>query len=886
MSGEAFDRVKATFESAGCTVHDRGDRFSASTPGHSSGDTGSYVKKYDKGVTLSVFNDDRDKVMATLGLTMSDLFDRPKTTYTYSDHRKFNRVYKPDGTRAFYPDPQNPAGNALYRVEHLPADHSITVYVCEGEKDCDIAATEGLIAVSQSGGAMRSPAEADWEPLRGRPVTIVADIDAKKGGEPGRSRAEKVYTTLAGMASSVRIVHAANGNDLGDHIAADLGVDDLVAVDTSHLGDTSSGSDAQDGKPSAATALVRLATERYRLGITADGDPFAVAKETSHVVKMLRAGRTGLRAELSSAYFAKHDRTAPQQALADALLVLEGQARNAEPEQVHLRIANYGDVTYIDMGDTSERAISIGPGGWSLVDTAPVLFYRTRLTGAYPVPSRGGSLESLWATVNIATEDRPLVLAWLVHALISPDTPHPILSLFAEQGSGKSSGTKVLVALADPSPVPLRKPPKDMEGWVTAAAASWVVGLDNMSTISAWLSDSMCRAVTGEGDVRRALYTDGDVTVFNFKRCLVVNGIDIGAMKGDYAERSLVARLRRIPPAQRRTENALAEQWDRAYPLVLGALLDLAAGVKRVLPSVRLDSSPRMADFAHTLAAVDMVLGTEGFKHYVDQAQDLAVDSLESEPFIVELQDRIRSEFVGTAGELLEKVTPTKDDWKRPQGWPQDGRRVTSIMARNAPALRQAGWIAEDIGRGGKSKSKRWKLTPPLSNEDTQCREEGNSCPPCPPCPPPQVTASETGGQSGGHSSDVCPPCPPDDDHGGQGGGQGGHSGGQRNDVCPPDFSPSTSNDRHSGQGGQEIPLSLANGSDRPGTSSPERSAIDALTVESATCGCGAVMRSRESIARGCCQRCYYRAQAAQRTDDQPADYDDDQTPTGEWGAA
>ena len=61
--------------------------------------------------------------------------------------------------------------------------------------------------------------------------------------------------------------------------------------------------------------------------------------------------------------------------------------------------------------------------------------------------------------------------------------PHPILTLFGEQGTAKSTLTKRLVSLVDPSPVPVRKPPKDGEAWISAAQGSYVVGLDNLSSI-------------------------------------------------------------------------------------------------------------------------------------------------------------------------------------------------------------------------------------------------------------------------------------------------------------------------------------------------------------------------------------------------------------------
>ncbi|MGJ4075329.1 AAA family ATPase [Corynebacterium macclintockiae] len=103
------------------------------------------------------------------------------------------------------------------------------VYVVEGEKDANTAINVwGAAAVSQAQGASTSPAKADWAPLKGREVIIVADKDKQ-----GEKRAYNVLTHLTGLADgpeSVRIVQAAEGKDLSDHIAAEHGADELVAV--------------------------------------------------------------------------------------------------------------------------------------------------------------------------------------------------------------------------------------------------------------------------------------------------------------------------------------------------------------------------------------------------------------------------------------------------------------------------------------------------------------------------------------------------------------------------------------------------------------------------------------------------------------------------------
>lgn len=484
------------------------------------------------------------------------------------------------------------------------------------------------------------------------------------------------------------------------------------------------GASQVDRNKSAASELVGMIRSRYSLGVTGNGEPYAV-KPDHHVVRMLRGGRSSLRSEVAAAYYESTGHTASQQALADALTAVEGMAGATTPADTHLRVAEHSGAVWIDLGDVHEHAVKVEDSGWSVVSTGvPVKFKRTELTGTLPTPERGGHLDDLWRFLNVRPDDRPVVLAWLVAALGWPGIPHPVLGVFGEQGTGKSTASRTLVSLVDPSPVPLRKPPRDAEQWVTAAASSWVVGVDTVSKVPEWLSDSLCRAVTGDGDVRRALYTDGGLSVFNFRRVLLLNGIDLGSLRGDLAERTLTVTLGRIGSTKRVTEADLSGQWEQTYPRLLGALLDLVVNVRRALLGVHLTETPRMADYARVLAGVDVVLGSAGLSRFAQQAASMAEDSLISDPFVSALRARLTERFEGTAGELLAKLSRPHASGSSPQ-WPRDARAVTTTLRRTAPSLRKIGWTVEDLGDHNKAGTTRWSVGPP---EKARTRS-----PPCPP---------------------------------------------------------------------------------------------------------------------------------------------------------
>lgn len=466
-----------------------------------------------------------------------------------------------------------------------------------------------------------------------------------------------------------------------------------------------------DPTRSVAAQLVELARDTYTLGVTPDGQTYGVHTDRPHIALPLRGGKTGMRQDLSRRYHARHGIVPSQQALADALMTLDGYAAEEQPRQVYLRVATHGGSVYIDMGDIDAHVVEISGGAWDIHDRAPapVLYRRTKLTGVMPKPYVDGDISRMWEFAPVPIDDRPLVLAWLVQTLIQPATAHPVLLLAAEHGSGKTSAARCLVALADPSPVPVRKAPRDAEGWVTAANASWVVALDNLSgVVPMWLSDSLCRAVTGDGDVRRALYSDADVSVMAYRRAVIITGIDVGITQGDLADRLVRVELPRIPAASRRSDEELDAAWVDAYPDILGGLLTLAAEVHHRLPSVDVAELPRMADYGRVLAAADAVMGTAGLARYAEQSRRVAADTLDA-PLIGELVARRYLCDGRTSADVLADLTPSD----RPRDWPRSARAVTGQLTRHAPALRAQGWTIEHDGGRRRDKVTRWTIAPP-----------------------------------------------------------------------------------------------------------------------------------------------------------------------------
>jgi hypothetical protein len=409
---------------------------------------------------------------------------------------------------------------------------------------------------------------------------------------------------------------------------------------------------------------------------------------------------------LSERYFREAGKPPAAQALQDTLGVLEGRALYRGPcRPVHVRVAGTAERFWIDLGDPSWRAVEVDADGWRPVDTPPVRFRRPRGLLPLPEPRRCSEarLDDLAELLNVPRESWPLLLAWLVQSYW-PAGPYPILALYGEQGSAKSTTARLLRDIIDPSAAPLRSLPRDERDLVIAASNGWVLALDNASAIKDWLSDALCRLATGGGYATRELFSDDSEAIFEATRPVIITSIEGLPGRPDLVDRSVLLELPAIAAADRKPERALLAQWQCDRPYLLAALLDLLSGAARKLPDVQLPRLPRMADFALLGTAVERALAwpqetfAEAYRDNIAAASSAALDvSVLTGPLRTLLQ--LANPWHGTCQALLEGLrqhleTPDKP----PTGWPKNARSLSAQLRRLAPALRKAG-ISLEMGR-------------------------------------------------------------------------------------------------------------------------------------------------------------------------------------------
>ncbi len=418
--------------------------------------------------------------------------------------------------------------------------------------------------------------------------------------------------------------------------------------------------------------------------------------------------RKGFRQWLVGSFYKKYDSAPGAQALQDALGVLEAQARFDGPEiPTFLRVGEADGAIYLDLGDDTWRAVKITAEGWEVVPEAGCRFRRAPGLRPLPTPRRGGRIDTLRDFVNVADDRDFHLLVGLGLSTFSPSGPFPVLDFQGEQGSAKTSAARVLRELIDPASVPLRTMPRDERDLHIAATNGWLLTFDNVSRLTPWISDALCRLATGGGFSTRQLYTDQDEVLFDVQRPVILTGIEDVIERDDLRDRAIILTLPTIPDKARKDERTFWATFEQARPDIVGAMLNAVATAVRDLDAVTLAELPRMADFARWVTAGESVFGwTPGMivNAYIDNRGLAVRQFLDGDRLATEIMKYITEirVFTGTSTALLDALNGRVQERDRGPNWPKTARGLSGQLRRIAPALRGDGF---DVTPGGRRRT-------------------------------------------------------------------------------------------------------------------------------------------------------------------------------------
>jgi hypothetical protein len=474
-------------------------------------------------------------------------------------------------------------------------------------------------------------------------------------------------------------------------------------------------------KVSQANQILCLA-EDIELFHTSDGEPFASIEVGGHIENH-RVKSKNFRDYLSYQYYQTDGKSPSSQALQDAINSLSGKAKfEGETQDVFIRLAAFNEKIYLDLCNDNWQIVEIDAGGWRVIEAtdAPVRFRRAKAMLALPTPATGGDISKLKNFLNVDKKNLTLILAWLVNCF-RPDYPFPILLISGEQGTAKSTTSKLLKELVDPSVMPFRSAPRDEHNLVIAANNSWIVGLDNLSVVPDWLSDALCRLSTGGGFGTRTLYENDEETIFTAKRPIILNGIGDIASRSDLLDRALLIKLEAIPKNKRKTEREFWAEFEKEKTSIFSALVSAVSSALKNIENIRLPELPRMADFALWATAAEQGLELEEnafLKAYTQNRKDAHSIVLEDSIFAEVLQELLRKKANGgkykeddiLLKDFLDRLKEAADagdkERSKDKKFPKSSKGLRNQIERINPNLREIGIFITFHGRTGANADK------------------------------------------------------------------------------------------------------------------------------------------------------------------------------------
>jgi hypothetical protein len=448
-------------------------------------------------------------------------------------------------------------------------------------------------------------------------------------------------------------------------------------------------------KVSQANQILCLA-EDIELFHTSDRTAFASIEVGGHK-EIHPVNSKSFRDYLSYQFYQEDGKSPSSQALQDAINSLSGKAKfEGKTQDVHIRLASLEGKIYLDLCNDEWQIIEIDADGCRVIEAtdAPIRFRRTKAMLALPTPTENGDIAKLKSFLNVDDKNLTLILAWLVNCFRA-NYPFPILLISGEQGTAKSTATKVLRELVDPSLAPFRSAPRDERDLIIAATNAWICAFDNLSSVPNSLSDGFCRISTGGSLATRTLYSDDEETIFTAKRPIILNSIGDVASRSDLLDRALLIKLEAISKDKRKPEREFWAEFEKEKTSIFSALISAVSFALKNIENTSLAELPRMADFALWATAAEQALGLNAgdfMKFYTQNREDAHAIVLEDSPIFEAIQRicETRAEFNGTVKEFLELIDTFADDkTKQFKHYPKNARALRAQLERINPNLRQ-----------------------------------------------------------------------------------------------------------------------------------------------------------------------------------------------------
>ncbi|MBQ8903584.1 MAG: hypothetical protein IJY73_04735 [Oscillospiraceae bacterium] len=283
------------------------------------------------------------------------------------------------------------------------------------------------------------------------------------------------------------------------------------------------------------------------------------------------------------------------------------------PDKIEPRIRTAGNLmnglVEYSLCDIQRNCIKVTPNGWKIVTSPENKFIITSENQQQIKPRKTDEnlLSLLDKYINTDKDSKILFIAWLVQAFCEGN--HSALLIMADRGSGKSTLTKMIRKILDPSRTNSVVFPNKTDNLLTTLSNSYLVAFDNVAEIYKEASDVLCSAITGISYTKREFFTTNSMATFDLHNTVVMNGIDITPAEPDFAQRCLLLKLNKISSKKRKTDSDILTNFNKDLPYILGAIFNTLTKAMNIINNLKPIELPRMAESYLDMLAIATALG-------------------------------------------------------------------------------------------------------------------------------------------------------------------------------------------------------------------------------------------------------------------------------------
>ncbi len=323
-------------------------------------------------------------------------------------------------------------------------------------------------------------------------------------------------------------------------------------------------------------------------------------------------------------------------------------------KKIFTRIAQVGQAIYINMANAQKEVIKINCCDIRVLKQKDLTFYdpafivtKTMKPQIAPNLSVTRTFEEIVAPYfnSIYEPHRILFIVTLI-SWFWINQPRAIIMLSGAAGTGKSTVTKLIQDLIDPTSLTCGDLPNTKRDLAICLSKAYFSAFDNISNIPKGISDTLCRAINVGSITQRKLCTDSDTYTAAFSSALLLNGIGCFCTHQDLLHRSLYIKTKSISETERICESDLKEKLAQDLPDLLGAMYKIVQKTLEVAPGIRSKEKPRMADFYILGLAISKAIwgDSEVFRQaYMENIKDAFEDFIEENVLASAIRDYVDS---------------------------------------------------------------------------------------------------------------------------------------------------------------------------------------------------------------------------------------------------